>query len=78
LGARAVHRDGGAVRGAGLGVDAHHPLLGLRLADAFGASVDGVLAIRSRQSSSRDLGIGLVIPVIVLAANWIRTAWWRD
>lgn len=53
-------------------------------AGAFGgwfASVDGVLAIWSRQSSGGDLGIGVVIAVvavIVLAADWLRTAWWRD
>lgn len=53
-------------------------------AGAFGgwfASVDGVLAIWSRQSSGGDLGIGLVIAVVavvVLAANWFRTAWSRD
>lgn len=49
-------------------------------AGAFGgwfASVDGVLAIWSRQSSGGDLGIA-VVAVIVPGANWFRTAWWRD
>lgn len=49
-------------------------------AGAFGgwfASVDGVLAIWSRQSSGGDLVIA-VVAVIVLAANWFRAAWWRD
>jgi hypothetical protein len=44
------------------------------------ASVDGVLAIWSRQSSDGDLGIGLVIAwvaTIVLATQWFRTAWSR-
>lgn len=44
------------------------------------ASVDGVLAIWSRQSSGGDLGIGLVIAeiaMVVLAAQWFRTAWSR-
>ncbi|MFC4858496.1 hypothetical protein [Actinophytocola glycyrrhizae] len=41
------------------------------------ASVDGVLAIWSRQSSGSDLGIGMVIAVaamVVLAFQWFRTA----
>jgi hypothetical protein len=44
------------------------------------ASVDGVLAIWSRQSSHGDLGIGLVIAclaTIVLATQWFRLAWSR-
>jgi len=44
------------------------------------ASVDGVLAIWSRQSSHGDLGIGLVIAwvaMVVIAAQWFRTAWSR-
>lgn len=41
------------------------------------ASVDGVLAIWSRQSSGTDVGIGLVIAVVamvVIAFQWFRTA----
>ena len=41
------------------------------------ASVDGVLAIWSRQSSGTDLGIGLIIAVVamvVIAFQWFRTA----
>lgn len=41
------------------------------------ASVDGVLAIWSRQSSGSDLGVGLVIAVVamvVIAYQWFRTA----
>jgi hypothetical protein len=44
------------------------------------ASVDGVLAIWSRQSSHGDLGIGLVIAwvaMVVIAVQWFRTAWSR-
>ena len=48
------------------------------------ASVDGVLAIWSRQSSagegSSGPGIGLVLAVIamiVIASQWLRTAWSR-
>ncbi|MCT2584042.1 Rv2732c family membrane protein [Actinophytocola gossypii] len=44
------------------------------------ACVDGVLAIWSRQSSDGDLGIGMVIAevaMIVVAAQWFRTAWSR-
>jgi hypothetical protein len=44
------------------------------------ASVDGVLAIWSRQSVHGDLGIGLVIALVAtvfLAALWFRTAWSR-
>ncbi len=44
------------------------------------ASVDGVLAIWSRQSSHGDLGIGLVIAwvaVVAIAVQWFRTAWSR-
>lgn len=44
------------------------------------ASVDGVLAIWSRQSSNGDLGIGLIIAVIamiVIASQWFRVAWSR-
>ena len=44
------------------------------------ASVDGVLAIWSRQSSNGDLGIGLVIAeiaMIAIATQWFRTAWSR-
>lgn len=44
------------------------------------ASVDGVLAIWSRQSSHGDLGIGLVIAwvaTVILASQWLRTAWSR-
>jgi hypothetical protein len=44
------------------------------------ASVDGVLAIWSRQSSHGDLGIGLVIAwvaTVVIASQWLRTAWSR-
>ena len=44
------------------------------------ASVDGVLAIWSRQSSEGDLGIGLVIAevaMVVIAAQWFRVAWSR-
>ena len=44
------------------------------------ASVDGVLAIWSRQSSNGDLGIGLVIAwvaMLVIATQWFRTAWSR-
>jgi hypothetical protein len=44
------------------------------------ASVDGVLAIWSRQSSHGDLGIGLVIAwvaMVVIAIQWFRTAWSR-
>lgn len=45
------------------------------------ASVDGVLAIWSRQSSGGDVGIGLVIAVIAMVAiaiQWFRTAWSRN
>jgi len=49
------------------------------------ASVDGVLAIWSRQSSAgagaSGPGIGLIIAeaaMILLAANWLRTAWSRS
>lgn len=41
------------------------------------ASVDGVLAIWSRQSSGTDVGIGLIIAVVamvVIAFQWFRTA----
>ena len=41
------------------------------------ASVDGVLAIWSRQSSGTDLGIGMIIAVVamvVIATLWFRTA----
>ncbi|MDQ3786448.1 MAG: hypothetical protein M3422_04300 [Actinomycetota bacterium] len=41
------------------------------------ASVDGVLAIWSRQSSGTDLGIGLVIAeiaMVAIAIQWFRTA----
>jgi uncharacterized membrane protein len=44
------------------------------------ASVDGVLAIWSRQSSRGDLGLGLVIAeiaMVVIAAQWFRVAWSR-
>jgi hypothetical protein len=44
------------------------------------ASVDGVLAIWSRQSSHGDLGVGLVIAwvaTVVIATQWFRTAWSR-
>ncbi|MBP2331026.1 hypothetical protein JOF56_011411 [Kibdelosporangium banguiense] len=44
------------------------------------ASVDGMLAIWSRQSSEGSPGIGLIIAVIamvVIAACWFRTAWSR-
>ncbi|GAB3464176.1 Rv2732c family membrane protein [Actinophytocola sediminis] len=44
------------------------------------ASVDGVLAIWSRQSSNGDLGLGLIIAeiaMIVIAAQWFRVAWSR-
>lgn len=44
------------------------------------ASVDGVLAIWSRQSSGGDLGIGLVIAeiaMVAIAIQWFRTAWSR-
>lgn len=44
------------------------------------ASVDGVLAIWSRQSSHGDLGIGLVVAwvaMVVIAIEWFRTAWSR-
>lgn len=44
------------------------------------ASVDGVLAIWSRQSSHGDLGVGLVIAwvaMVVIAVQWFRTAWSR-
>jgi hypothetical protein len=44
------------------------------------ASVDGMLAIWSRQSSHADLGIGLVIALVamvVIASQWFRTAWSR-
>ena len=44
------------------------------------ASVDGVLAIWSRQSSDGDLGIGLIVAevaMVFLAAQWFRTAWSR-
>jgi hypothetical protein len=45
------------------------------------ASVDGVLAIWSRQSSGTAPGIGLIIAVVamvVLAFQWFRTAASRD
>jgi hypothetical protein len=49
------------------------------------ASVDGMLAIWSRQSSAgagaSGPGIGLIIAeaaMILLAANWLRTAWSRS
>jgi hypothetical protein len=41
------------------------------------ASVDGVLAIWSRQSSGTDLGIGMVIAwiaMVTIAIQWFRTA----
>jgi hypothetical protein len=41
------------------------------------ASVDGVLAIWSRQSSGTDVGIGLIVAVVamvVIAYQWFRTA----
>jgi hypothetical protein len=44
------------------------------------ASVDGVLAIWSRQSSHSDLGIGLVlawVAMVVIAVAWFRVAWSR-
>lgn len=44
------------------------------------ASVDGMFAIWSRQSSEGSPGIGLIIAVIamvVIAACWFRTAWSR-
>jgi hypothetical protein len=44
------------------------------------ASVDGVLAIWSRQSSHSDLGAGLVIAwvaTVAVAALWFRVAWSR-
>jgi hypothetical protein len=44
------------------------------------ASVDGVLAIWSRQSSAGSPGIGLIvaeIAMVVIAALWFRTAWSR-
>ncbi|HWM06393.1 MAG TPA: hypothetical protein VNP92_28970 [Actinophytocola sp.] len=44
------------------------------------ASVDGVLAIWSRQSSQGDLGIGLVIAwvaMVAIATMWFRVAWSR-
>lgn len=44
------------------------------------ASVDGVLAIWSRQSSRGDLGIGLIlaeVAMVVIAAQWFRVAWSR-
>jgi hypothetical protein len=44
------------------------------------ASVDGVLAIWSRQSSHGDLGVGLVIAwvaMVVIASQWFRIAWSR-
>lgn len=44
------------------------------------ASVDGVLAIWSRQSLHADLGIGLVIALVamvVIAIQWFRIAWSR-
>jgi hypothetical protein len=44
------------------------------------ASVDGVLAIWSRQSSHGDLGIGLVIAcvaMVAIASQWFRIAWSR-
>lgn len=44
------------------------------------ASVDGVLAIWSRQSSRGDLGLGMVIAeiaMVVIAAQWFRVAWSR-
>ena len=44
------------------------------------ASVDGVLAIWSRQSSHSDLGIGLVIAwvaMVAIATMWFRVAWSR-
>jgi uncharacterized membrane protein len=44
------------------------------------ASVDGVLAIWSRQSSNGDLGPGLVIAeiaMVVIASQWFRVAWSR-
>ncbi|OLF16875.1 Rv2732c family membrane protein [Actinophytocola xanthii] len=50
---------------------------------AFGgwfASVDGVLAIWSRQSSGGDLGIGMIVAevaTVVIAIQWFRTAWSR-
>lgn len=45
------------------------------------ASVDGLLAIWSRQSSGGDVGIGLVIAVIAIvaiASQWFRVAWSRS
>jgi hypothetical protein len=44
------------------------------------ASVDGVLAIWSRQSSGGDLGVGMVVAevaIVVIASQWFRTAWSR-
>jgi hypothetical protein len=44
------------------------------------ASVDGVLAIWSRQSSGSAPGIGLIISevaMVVIAICWFRTAWSR-
>jgi hypothetical protein len=44
------------------------------------ASVDGVLAIWSRQSSSSELGVGLIIAesaMVVIAVQWFRVAWSR-
>jgi hypothetical protein len=44
------------------------------------ASVDGVLAIWSRQSSDGDLGLGMIIAevaMVVIAAQWFRVAWSR-
>jgi len=44
------------------------------------ASVDGILAIWSRQSSGGDVGIGLVIAwvaTVAIAILWFRTAWSR-
>jgi hypothetical protein len=44
------------------------------------ASVDGVLAIWSRQSTEGSPGIGLIIAevaMVVIAACWFRTAWSR-
>ncbi|MGH3757942.1 Rv2732c family membrane protein [Actinophytocola sp.] len=43
-------------------------------------SVDGVLAIWSRQSSQGDIGVGMVIAwvaMLVIATQWFRTAWSR-
>jgi hypothetical protein len=79
-----------AVTSAGIGILGSALALTLRWwvltwACALGgwfASVDGLLAIWSRQSagSGSHPGIGLVIAevaMVVVAANWLRTAWSR-